>query len=155
MLRSIEAVSIDELHAVLDSKRGTHLLLSLERLDVLCGRKLQRVGLSATIRPLQRAAECLAGDPALRKVQVVAPQIRKRSDVRVEMPLKDFRVMPEGSVWPSIFRKLYERAQAARTTLVFTEGRATAEKVAHGINELAGEGFARTHHGCVSKEQRL
>ena len=58
LLRSVEAVIIDELHAVLDSKRGTHLLLSLERLDALCGKKLQRVGLSATIRPLQRAADC-------------------------------------------------------------------------------------------------
>ena len=155
LLRSVEAVIIDELHAVLDSKRGTHLLLSLERLDALCGKKLQRVGLSATIRPLQRAADCLAGAPAARRVRVVAPEIRKRTDVQVEMPLKDFQVMPEGSVWPSLLRTLYQRAQGARTTLVFTEGRATAEKVAHGINELAGEGFARTHHGCVSKEQRL
>ena len=90
LLRSVEAVIIDELHAVLDSKRGTHLLLSLERLDALCGKKLQRVGLSATIRPLQRAADCLAGDPAARTVRVVAPEIHKRTDVQVEMPLQDF-----------------------------------------------------------------
>lgn len=154
LLRSIETVIVDELHAILDSKRGTHLLLSLERLDALCGRPLQRVGLSATIRPLQRAADCLAGANG-RSVRVIAPEIQKRADVRVEMPLKDFQTMPEGSVWPSLLRELYQRAQSARTTLVFTEGRATAEKVAHGINELAGENFARTHHGCVSRAQRL
>lgn len=157
LLGGVEAVIVDELHALIDTKRGVHLMLSLERLNALAGRALPRIGLSATIAPLSVAAACLAGwqDGAPRPVTVVAPEIRKAADIRVEAAVEDFRSLPEGSVWPEIFRHVYESARRARTTLVFCEGRATCEKMAHGLNQLGGEGFARTHHGCVSREQRL
>lgn len=158
LLSRADTVIVDELHAVMDSKRGAHLMMSLERLNELCGRDVARIGLSATIKPLDTAAEYLAGFDAAgapRPCRIVSPPILKRAELSVELALPDLRVMPEGSIWPAIFRRAYDEASACRTTLAFCEGRATAEKLAHGINELGGEGFARTHHGCISREQRL
>lgn len=152
MLSGVKAVIIDELHALINGKRGAHLMLSLARLDKLCGHALQRVGLSATIEPLEEAAGYLASpDP----VTIVAPQMRKLVDISVVNPTEDMRILPQGTIWPEIARTVYEHCEGARTVIVFLEGRAQAEKLAYGVNALAGEGFARTHHGCVSKEQRL
>lgn len=151
MLCTADTVIIDEFHAVLSDKRGTHLLLSLTRLDELCGRKLQRIGLSATIRPLEVAADFLFG----REGMIIAPSIEKKTDICVSAATPDWSTLKDHSVWPEIFRKIYEASLNERTVLVFCEGRATAEKVAHGINELGGEGYARTHHGSMSKERRL
>ncbi len=151
MLCTAESVIIDEFHAVLGSKRGTHLMLSLTRLDALCGRKLQRIGLSATIRPLETAADCLDGPDTA----IVAPAVEKQTDVRVLAATPDLTMLREHSIWPEICREIYEAAQNERTVLVFCEGRATAEKVAYGVNALGGEGFARTHHGSMDKERRL
>ena len=114
-------------------------------------RQLQRIGLSATIRPLSLAAAYLApGEP----VSVVAPPMKKRADMQVNSVLPDMRVMAEGSIWPDLCRAVYDQCRGMRTVIAFREGRAPAEKLAHGVNELAGEGFARTHHGSVSREQR-
>ena len=151
MLRTAETVIIDELHAVLGDKRGTHLLLSLTRLDAICGKHVQRIGLSATIRPLETAADFLAGPGTA----IVAPAVEKKTEVRVMAAADDFTVLREHSIWPEICREIYDAAQEERTVLVFCEGRATAEKVAFGVNELGGEGFARTHHGSMDKERRL
>ncbi len=151
-LESARAIVIDELHALIDGKRGAHLMLSLARLDKLCGKPLQRIGLSATIEPLSMAARYLASpDPAA----IIAPKMKKSVDIEVNSPLPDMRVLPEGTIWPELARAVYEHAQSARTVIAFVEGRAQAERLAHGVNAIAGEGFARTHHGCVSKEQRL
>lgn len=151
MLRAVQAVIVDELHALIGSKRGAHLMLSLARLDDLCGRRVQRIGLSATIRPLERAAQFLA-HPA--PCAVVAPALRKEADILVTSPLPDLRLV-QGTVWTDLCRRTYELCQGARTVLAFVEGRQQAERLAHGVNQLAGAGFARTHHGCVSREQRL
>lgn len=151
MLRSVRAVIIDELHALIGSKRGAHLMLSLARLDELCGKKVQRIGLSATITPLERAAEYLSY-PA--PCAIVAPKIKKESDILVTSPLPDLRTI-QGTVWADLADKVYEQCLKARTVIAFVEGRQQAERLAYGVNNLAGEGFARTHHGCVSKEQRL
>ena len=154
MLRGVEAVILDELHAVLSSKRGAHLAVSLARLDALCGRKVQRVGLSATVRPLETAAAFLTG-PMRPAAAIVAPRTEKALDIRVELPAPSFALLPEKSVWPAIAERAVRESAAARTTLVFVDGRAQAEKLAHHINLAAGhEQYARTHHGCVSREQR-
>ena len=151
MLSTARAVILDELHVMLDNKRGAHLMLALARLDALCGAPLQRIGLSATIRPLSLAAAYLApGEP----VSLVAPPMKKRADMQVNSVLPDMRVMAEGSIWPDLCRAVYDQCRGMRTVIAFLEGRAPAEKLAHGVNELAGEGFARTHHGSVSREQR-
>ncbi|MBQ8954166.1 MAG: DEAD/DEAH box helicase, partial [Clostridia bacterium] len=146
MIGTAETVIVDELHAILNGKRGTHLLLSLARLDALSGRPAQRIGLSATIRPLEIAADFLGGPDT----EIVAPEIEKQTDVRVLTAAPGLDPLPEHSVWPEICREIYEAAQTGRTVLVFCEGRATAEKVASGVNQLGGEGFARTHHGSVA-----
>lgn len=151
MLSTVRTVIVDELHAVISSRRGTHLMLSLARLDALCDAPPQRIGLSATIRPLELAAQYLAGEGT----RIVAPRMDKRAEVRVLAATPDLTLLKEGSIWPEICREVYEASLAQRTVLVFCEGRATAEKVAHGVNALGGEGYARTHHGSISREQRL
>ena len=152
MLSTASSVIIDEVHSVMGSKRGAHMMLSLERLDALCARRLQRIGLSATIRPLDVAANYISGG---RGARVIAPEVKKALDIRVELAEEDMRVLPNHSIWPSIAEKAYELSQHARTMLAFVDGRQQAERLAHNINLIAGERYARTHHGCVSKEQRL
>ena len=149
ILRSARAVIIDELHALIDSKRGAHLLLSIARLDGLCGRKLQRIGLSATIRPLALAAEWLSPEGAA----IVAPPMEKKMEIRVTgcVPAADGRKNP---LWEELARMVYERCRGRRSVIAFLEGRRYAEKLAWFVNQLGGEGFARVHHGSLSKEQR-
>lgn len=158
LLGGVEQVIVDEIHAVMDSKRGAHLMMTLERLNELCGRDVPRIGLSATVEPLDEAARYLAGcdaGGAPRPCSIVHPAVHKRMELLVELALADLRIMPEGSIWPAIFRRACDEAGHVRTTLAFCEGRATAEKLAHGVNALAGEGFALTHHGCISPDARL
>lgn len=152
MLSTARAVVLDELHALISTKRGSHLMLSLARLDALTERPVQRVGLSATIRPLALAAEYLAPGA---EVRVVAPEMAKRAEIAVTGVLPDMRALPEGSVWPELARRVVESCAGRRTVIAFMEGRAQAERLAAQVNAIAGEGFALTHHGSVSKEKRL
>ena len=152
MLKTARTVIVDELHAVLSSKRGAHLFLSLARLDALCGGHVRRVGLSATVNPPEEAARHLTGgEPCA----VIVPKIEKRTELTVDVPVPDMRQLPERSVWPAIADRVIEALDHARTVLVFVDGRAGCERLALRINERAGQTLARTHHGCVSKEQRL
>ena len=152
MLKTARTVIVDELHAVLSSKRGAHLFLSLARLDALCGGHVRRVGLSATVNPPEEAARHLTGgEPCA----VIVPKIEKRMELTVDVPVPDMRQLPERSVWPAIADRVIEALDHARTVLVFVDGRAGCERLALRINERAGQTLARTHHGCVSKEQRL
>ncbi len=152
MLKTARTVIVDELHAVLSSKRGAHLFLSLARLDALCGGHVRRVGLSATVNPPEEAARHLTGgEPCA----VIVPKIEKRTELTVDVPVPDMRQLPEHSVWPAIADRIIEALGHARTVLVFVDGRAGCERLALKINERAGQTLARTHHGCVSKEQRL
>lgn len=152
LLKSARTIILDELHAMINTKRGTHLMLSLARLDELCGEPLQRIGLSATITPLEKAGAYLAYP---RTARLVAPKMDKSAAIEVTGVLPDLRALPEGSIWPELANAVYDRCRDARTVIAFVEGRQQAEKLAYLVNQLAGEGFARTHHGCVSKEQRL
>lgn len=152
MLHTARAVILDELHALMGSKRGAHLMYSLARLDKLCGQPLQRIGLSATIDPLSTAADYL-GYP--HTARIIAPPMRKAVDIEVNSPLPDMRALPEGTVWPELGRVVYEHCEGKRTVIAFVEGRAQAERLAYYVNLLGGEQFARTHHGSISKEQRL
>ncbi|MDO5082468.1 MAG: DEAD/DEAH box helicase [Arachnia propionica] len=148
-LRDVEAVIIDEIHAIAGNKRGTHLALSLERLDLLVGRDVQRIALSATVRPIDAIARFLGGD---RDVTVVAPETTKDWDVAV-------RTAPLTDPWPTIHQRLLDDILTARSTLVFTNARRTAETLTGRLNELwverGGDGhIARAHHGSVSKHLR-
>ncbi len=151
ILHTANAIILDELHALIDSKRGAHLMLSIARLDKLCERPLQRIGLSATIEPLANAASYLAPDP----VRIVAPKMHKNIKIAVTSPLPDRRSGVKDSVWQEVARAVYAHCNSARSIIAFVEGRAYAEKLAYFVNQIAGEGFARTHHGSLSKEQRF
>src|SRR5262249_44224713 len=163
-LRSIRYVIVDEIHAMLGTKRGAHLALSLERLQAVTARDFQRIGLSATVRPLDEAARFLGG--AGRTVQIVDAGAGKRLDIRVEVPIEDMSklgrdethpAMDDGnrkSIWPSIHPRVLELIRQHRTTLIFVNARRLAERFAAALNELAGEEIVRAHHGSVAREQR-
>lgn len=151
ILETAKAIIIDELHALIDSKRGAHLMLSAARLDRLCRRPLQRIGLSATIEPLDIAARYLSPDP----VAVIAPKMQKEIRIAVTSPLSDKRTVMKDPVWQELAKTVYSYCGGTGSAIAFVEGRAYAEKLAYFINQLGGEGFARTHHGSLSKEQRF
>jgi ATP-dependent Lhr-like helicase len=161
VLGSVETVIVDEIHALASGKRGTHLALSLERLARLTGSDPQRIGLSATQRPLEEIARFLGGD---RPVEIVDAGHRKPLDLEVMVPVEDMRELggapavdgePRQSIWPAIYPRLLELVRAHRSTLVFVNNRRSAERVAHRLNDLAGEEIARAHHGSIAREQRL
>lgn len=151
LLCTARALIIDELHALIGSKRGAHLMLSIARLDRLCPAPVQRIGLSATIEPLEQAAAYLSPEP----VTIAAPDMAKAVRIEVTSPLPETRFLTEGSVWPSLARAVYEHCRDARSVIAFVEGRLFAEKLAHYVNQIAGDGFARTHHGSLSRERRF
>src|SRR5438105_3457171 len=155
-LESVETVIVDEVHNLAESKRGTHLVLSLERLRHLTGRPFQRIGLSATVRPAERVARWLAGheNGTPRPMEVLDAGGRKEIDLTVESPVEDFRELPGETVWPSIFDRLLELIREHTSTLIFVNDRAKAERVAAQVNARAGETVCRVHHGSVSREAR-
>ncbi len=160
-LAQVETVIVDEIHAVAGGKRGAHLMLSLERLEQLAGHPVQRVGLSATQRPLEEIARFLGGD---REVTIVDAGASKQLDLEVVVPVDDMRELggapavegePRISIWPAVYPRLLELVREHRSTIVFVNSRRSAERVANRLNELAGEQIARAHHGSVAREQRL
>ncbi len=152
ILCTARAIILDELHVMINSKRGAHLMLSIARLDQLCPKPLQRIALSATIEPLDLAAEYLSPDP----VVIAAPKMEKKVDLAITSPFAtDARSLLKDPVWQEIARLVYEHCEGARSVIAFVNWRAFAEKLAFYVNQLGGEGFAKTHHGSLSKEQRL
>ncbi len=146
-LRGVETVIVDEVHAVAGGKRGAHLALSLERLDALLPAPAQRIGLSATVRPVEEVARFLGGAAP---VTVVRPAAAKTIEVRVEVPVQDMTELgapasddpdapPRPSIWPAVERRVFDLIRAHRSTIVFTNGRRTAERLCARLNELAAE----------------
>ncbi len=152
-LRTLETVIIDEVHAVAGTKRGAHLALSLERLDALLDNPVQRIGLSATQRPIEEIGRFVSGD---RSIRIVDAGTRKDLDLEVVVPLDDMREPGEGgSIWPSIYPAMLELVRGHRSTIVFVNSRRLAERLALRLNELAEEEISRAHHGSLAREQRL
>ncbi|WP_232519728.1 ATP-dependent helicase [Actinosynnema pretiosum] len=150
-LRGVRTVILDEVHAVAGTKRGAHLALSLERLDGLLERPAQRIGLSATVRPVEEVSAFLAGG---RPVRVVQPESAKTIEVRVEVPVEDMSALgePTGevsgsaaggerrtSIWPSVEQRVLELVREHRSTIVFANSRRLAERLTARLNELAAE----------------
>lgn len=143
-LRDVSTIIIDEIHAVAGTKRGTHLALSLERLDTLLETPAQRIGLSATVRPVERVAEFLGGD---RPVTVVAPPSTRHLDVRVVVPVEDMSNIQEhepgenagngqpGSIWPHVEASILDQVLSRRSTIVFANSRGVAERLTARLNE--------------------
>lgn len=171
-LRNIDVVIVDEVHAIAATKRGTHLALSLERLDALLEKPAQRIGLSATVRPVEEIATFLGGP---RPVTVVSPPSEKRFELAVTVPVEDMAslgeetgdiegpatgVVERTSIWPHVDRALLDLIRQHRSTIVFANSRRLAERLCARLNELAAEEdedakeIARAHHGSVSREQR-
>ncbi|HET7759508.1 MAG TPA: DEAD/DEAH box helicase [Gaiellaceae bacterium] len=152
-LRGIDTVIVDEVHAVAGTKRGAHLALSLERLDRLVERPVQRIGLSATQRPLEEIGRFVSGG---REIELVDAGRAKQLDLKVVVPLEDMREPEEQqSIWPSIYPEILELVRAHRSTIVFVNNRRLAERLALRLNDLAEEEIARAHHGSLAREQRV
>jgi len=149
MLRDARACIVDEMHALLGNKRGAHLLLSLARLDALCGRPLQRIGLSATLKDTDLAMRWLSPGP----VYLAAPPVEKKFRIDVKKP-NESGLLPEGTIWPEMAHAVIKQCEGCRTVLAFCEGRATAERLAYYVNREQDGEFARTHHGSLEREQR-
>ncbi|MEE4163409.1 MAG: crosslink repair DNA glycosylase YcaQ family protein [Woeseiaceae bacterium] len=175
-LATVETVIIDEIHALAPSKRGAHLALSLERLDALAAQPVQRIGLSATVRPLDSVARYLGGD---RAVEIVDCSRAPAIDLEVRVPVPDMEAPPspspappggsilgqlysrevgtpqgERGIWPSIYPQLLEAVRTHRSSIIFVNSRGLCERLAHKLNELADEELVKAHHGSISHARR-
>ena len=179
ILQPVRTVIVDEIHSLVGNKRGAHLFVSLERLEHLrraghsAAEPLQRIGLSATQRPLEEVARLLGGAEATsnpdepvrpRAVEIVEAGSRKQLDLRIEVPVEDLAQLPATgpaagpappSIWPSIHPRLVELIRGHRSTMVFVNSRRLAERLAAAVNELAGEELALAHHGSLARDARL
>ena len=157
MFSAVRAVIVDEIHAIAGSKRGVHLALTLERLERLCERSPQRIGLSATQRPLEEIAHFLGGcvGGEFRDVTIVDCGLVKRTEIAIESPVEDLGHVPGGTIWPSVAPLVLRHIRSARTTIVFVNNRGQAERMAARINALAGEEVALPYHGSLSRERRF
>src|SRR5262245_31406811 len=151
ILRSARAVIVDEIHAVLQSRRGAHLALSLERLDHVCGRKLQRIGLSATQKPIDEVARFLTSSPC----QIVDKGHKRAMDLAVEVPRSPLEAVMSHEVWSEIYERLVRLIDEHRTTLITVNTRRLAERMAHQLSERLGAEYVAAHHGSLAKEVRL
>ncbi|MFY9531959.1 MAG: DEAD/DEAH box helicase [Candidatus Acidiferrales bacterium] len=154
ILKSVETVIVDEIHAVADDKRGTHLALSLERLEALTGRSLLRIGLSATQKPIELIAHFLTGNSRPEPV-VVQIGHQRALDLAVEVPRSELGPVASHELWDEIYDRIAELVRQHRSTLVFVNTRRLAERVAHHLAERLGNDGVATHHGSLSRKLRL
>ena len=169
ILTGAEWVIVDEIHAVAATKRGAHLALTLERLEALAERPVQRIGLSATQKPLEEIGRFLVGPR--RQCRVVDAGIRKPLDLKIHVPVESMVEPEQGtdapevdplqggeatrrSIWPAIYPELLKLVRAHHSTLIFVNARRGAERLALRLNELAEEDIARAHHGSLAREER-
>jgi ATP-dependent Lhr-like helicase len=174
-LAGVETLILDEVHAIAGTKRGSHLSISVERLEALAEKPFQRIGLSATQRPLAEIGRFVAGG---REIELVDAGTRKELDLEVVVPVEDLRELgstaslshpapADGqemdigtehgahSIWPSIYPEILRLVEAHRSTIVFVNNRRLAERLALRLNELAEREIARAHHGSLAREQRV
>jgi ATP-dependent helicase Lhr and Lhr-like helicase len=170
LLRSVETVIVDEVHAVAGTKRGAHLAVSLERLDRVAAQPVQRIGLSATQRPMEEIGRFVSGARAIELVdagrakeldlEVVVP-VEDMGNLNGPQPLTESSFVADGvgvsgnSIWPSIYPELLRLVEEHRSTIVFVNNRRLAERLALRLNELAEKEIARAHHGSLAREQRV
>ena len=159
VLRDVETVIVDEIHAVADDKRGVHLSLSLERLEALTERAPVRIGLSATQKPIEEVARFLAGnidEHRLRREPVIVDVGHKRKmDLGVEVPASELGPVASNEMWDEIYSRIVELVNSHRSTLVFVNTRRLAERMAHHLGERLGEENVAAHHGSLSRKLRL
>ncbi len=156
MLKSVRTVIVDEIHAVARDKRGSHLALSLERLESLTGRRLQRVGLSATQKPIEDVAAFLSGTRHRAPDTCIIDSGHARAlDLAIEIPSSPLEAVMAAEVWDEIYERLVQLISEHRTTLVFVNTRRLAERLTLHLSERLGADQVTSHHGSLSKEKRL
>ncbi|HKT78902.1 MAG TPA: DEAD/DEAH box helicase [Vicinamibacterales bacterium] len=154
MLRSVKVVIVDEIHAVIGTRRGAHLALSLERLDHVAGRPLQRIGLSATQKPIEEVARYLVGTAA-RDCTIVDEGHRRSTDLGLELPGSSLEAVMSHEIWEDCYNRLAALILEHRTTIVFVNTRRLAERIARHLSDRLGGDAVTAHHGSLSKETRL
>ncbi|UVE16330.1 DEAD/DEAH box helicase [Pseudomonas sp. LS44] len=177
MLSGCRSLIVDEIHAIAGSKRGSHLMLSLERLEALCQRRLVRIGLSATQKPIEKVAQFLLGSQAPLPAEVFANNeetadscsteplpgdcaiidigFSRARDLAVEVPPQPLEAVMSNEVWESVYDRIADLARAHRTTLVFVNTRRLAERASRHLSERLGIEAVAAHHGSLAKELRL
>lgn len=183
VLGTVDTIIIDEIHSMVATKRGSHLFVTLERLEELRRRtnpeatSIQRIGLSATQRPLDEIARLLGGaevetaqsKPKPRPVEIVEAGRKRKLDLTIEVPVEDMTELAASapptdgpgaspsipSIWPAIHPRLVELIKSHRSTMIFVNSRRLAERLSAAINELADEEIAMAHHGSIAKDMRL
>jgi ATP-dependent Lhr-like helicase len=156
MLSTTRTVIVDEIHAVAASKRGSHLALSLERLAGLCERPLQRIGLSATQKPIESVARFLVGSAVGdADVTIVNSGHVRGRDLGLVLPDAPLDAVMSNEIWENIYDQLAQLSRLHRTTLIFANTRRMVERVARHLSERIGEENIAAHHGSLAKEQRL
>ena len=153
MLRGVRTVIVDEIHAVLESRRGAHLALSLERLAQVTRHPLQRVGLSATMQPIEEVGEWLTGSDRL--PALIDEGHRRPLDLGLELPYSPLEAVMSAEVWEEIYARVAELIREHHTTLVFVNTRRMAERVCRHLADRVGQDAVAAHHGSLSKESRL
>ena len=155
LLKTTRTVIVDEIHAMAPNKRGTHLSVSLERLDALCGRRLLRIGLSATQKPIETVASFLLGAREGASCEIIDTGHHRARDLALEVPSSPLEAVMSGEVWNEIYDRLVELSNAHRTTLIFVNTRRLAERVTRQLSDRLGQDQVSAHHGSLAKELRL
>jgi ATP-dependent Lhr-like helicase len=166
MLSTVRTVILDEIHAVVDDRRGAHLALSVERLAALTKHPLQRIGLSATQKPIEEVARFLVGkrhvtEPGAGPVNatpnctIIDIGHRRELDLAIEIPTSPLEAVMSNEIWEEVYRRLAELIEVHRTTLVFVNTRRMAERVTQHLSELMGADAVTSHHGSLSAKLRL
>ena len=150
----METVIVDEIHAVADDKRGAHLALSLERLEVLATCPPLRIGLSATQKPIEEVAQFLAGSGRPQPV-IVNIGHQRTLDLAVEVPGMPLGPVASNELWEEMYQRICELVLQHRSTLVFVNTRRLAERVSHHLAEILGDDSVAAHHGSLSRKLRL
>ncbi|MEO8662629.1 MAG: DEAD/DEAH box helicase, partial [Bryobacteraceae bacterium] len=150
VLQTARTVIVDEIHAIVDDKRGSHLALSLARLDELAGRRLQRIGLSATVKPIEEVGRYLGP-----KTHIVNVGDRRPMDLAVEIPNDEFGPIASNELWAEIQGRIATLIGEHHTTLVFVNTRRLAERVSHALEAHLGPGAVLPHHGSLARALRF
>jgi ATP-dependent Lhr-like helicase len=155
-LSNVKTVIVDEIHALARDKRGSHLTLSLERLASLVGTQPQRIGLSATQRPLDRIARFLTGKTdSLLPCEIIDAGHVRDLDLGVETPIEELAAVCSGEDWDIVYTRLIELIESHRSTLIFVNTRRLAERLSYRLTQMLGKDCVAGHHGSLAKETRL
>lgn len=160
ILQTTQTLILDEIHALVGNKRGSHLALSVERLQELVGHRLVRIGLSATQRPIEAVARYLVGavnvnEAGSPRCKIINTGHTRRLDLAIEVPASPLQAVMSGEVWDEVYDRLAALISEHRTTLVFVNTRRLAERVSRHLGERLGDENVAAHHGSLAREQRL